>query len=57
MAETCQYGSWQAVEEELSVLRKTVTNAARGVGSSKPKVLEPKPFDGTRSSKDLENFL
>lgn len=57
VAETGQYGSWQAVEEELSVLRKTITNAARGVGSSKTKVPKPKPFIGTRISKDLENFL
>lgn len=48
---------WQAIEEELSILRKAVANIARGVGSSKPKVLELKPFAGTRSSKDVENIL
>ena len=48
---------WQAVEEEISVLKKAVANAAVGVGSSKPKVPEPKTFAGARSSKDLENFL
>jgi hypothetical protein len=48
---------WQAIEEELFVLRKVVANIAGAVGSSKPKVLELKPFAGTRSSKDVENIL
>ena len=48
---------WQVVEEVISVLKKAVTNAAGGVGSSKLKVPEPKTFAGARSSKDLENFL
>jgi hypothetical protein len=37
-------------------LRKAVANAAGGVGSSKPKVQEPKPLASTRSSKDMKTF-
>jgi len=47
----------QAVDAELAVLKQAVTAASGSVGSSKPKVPEPKPFDGVQSSRELENFL
>ena len=47
----------QVLNEEISVLRRAVSNIPAGVGSSKPRLPEPKPFDGVRSSKELENFL
>jgi hypothetical protein len=47
----------QAIDTELAVLKQTVAAVSGGAGSSKPKVPEPKPFDGVRSSKELENFL
>ncbi|KAI5602817.1 hypothetical protein BDE02_01G179500 [Populus trichocarpa] len=47
----------QAVNAELAVLKQAVAAASGGAGSFKPKVPEPKPFDGVWSSKELENFL
>lgn len=45
----------QVLEDEIVVLKKAVVNIL-GVGSSsKSKLLEPKSFGGTRSSKELEN--
>jgi hypothetical protein len=45
------------LEGEIAVLKKAVVSAPTGGGSSKPRVPEPKPFCGARSSKELENFL
>ena len=45
------------LEGEIAVLKKAVVSAPMGGGSSKPRVPEPKPFCGARSSKELENFL
>jgi len=47
----------QAVDADLAVLKQAAAAASGGAGSSKPKVPEPKPFDGVQSSKELENFL
>jgi len=47
----------QVLEDEIAILKKTVVNIPRGGGSSKSKLPEPKSFGGTRSSKELENFL
>jgi len=45
------------LEREIAVLKKAVVSAPTSGGLSKPRVLEPKPFCGARSSKELENFL
>ncbi|XP_061956833.1 uncharacterized protein LOC133678522 [Populus nigra] len=47
----------QILEGEIAVLKKAVVSTPMGGGSSKPRVPEPKPFCGARSSKELENFL
>lgn len=39
------------------VLKKAVAIVPTSGGASKPKLLEPKPSSGARSSKKLENFL
>ena len=41
----------QDVFEELDVLEKALASVGGSGGSFKPKVLEPKSFDGSKSSK------
>jgi hypothetical protein len=40
----------QVLEEEIAVLKRAVTTVPTGDGTSKPKLLEPKPFGGVTSS-------
>jgi hypothetical protein len=40
----------QVLEEKIAVLKRAVTTVPTGDGTSKPKLLEPKPFGGVRSS-------
>ena len=47
----------QVLEDEIAILKKAVVNVPGGGDSSKSKLPEPKSFGGTRSSKELENFL
>ena len=47
----------QVLKEKIYVLRQAVSNIHAGIGSSKPRLPEPKPYSGVRSSKELENFL
>jgi 7,8-dihydro-6-hydroxymethylpterin-pyrophosphokinase len=46
----------EAVEEAIDILKKDMENTFVGTGIFKSKVLKLKPFDGVRSSKELENF-
>ena len=52
-------GSVTNLESELSLLKRAVstTPTHSKAGPSKIKVPEPIPFGGTRSAKELENFL
>ena len=46
------------LEEEMSLVKRIMNSRpTMGETSSKIKVPEPKVFGGTRSAKDLENFL
>ena len=46
------------LEIEIALLKRVVNGLLRvGEVATKMKVPEPKPFDGARSAKDLENFL
>ena len=47
----------QVLKEKIYVLRRAVSNILAGVGSLKTRLLEPKPFNGVQSSKELVNFL
>jgi len=47
----------QVLDREIAVLKRDVVTVLISDGTSKPRVPEPKPFDGTRSSKELENFM
>ena len=45
------------LQEEIAVLKRAVATVPTGGGTSKPRLPDPKPFGGARSSKELENFL
>jgi len=47
----------EAVEEAIDILKKDMENTFVGTGIFKSKVPKLKPFDGVRSSKELENFF
>lgn len=47
----------EAVKETIVILKREVRNTSGGASTFKPKVLEPKSFNGERNSKELENFL
>lgn len=47
----------EVAEEAIAILKKAVANIFVGTCISKPKVLELKPFDRVRSSKEFKNFF
>ena len=49
----------QTLQEDVAVLKKAVLRTSPRTTDAAPKVIvpEPKGFDGTRSAKELENFL
>ena len=49
-----------SLEGEIVLLKRAVVQGTRAAADPPPvkvRVLEPKPFGGTRNAKDLENFL
>jgi len=47
----------EVVEEAIDILKKDMENTFVGTGIFKSKVPKLKPFDGVRSSKELEKFF
>ncbi|KAL4652048.1 hypothetical protein ACB092_01G204800 [Castanea dentata] len=46
------------LENEIALLKRAMSSLPReGEMATKVKVLEPKPFNGARNAKDLENFM
>lgn len=51
---------FEALDGEMALVKRATTNTigtSEGVAVQKIKVPEPKPFQGTRNAKELENFL
>ena len=54
----CNKKTTSQLEIEIALLKMAVSGLLReGEVATKVKVLELNPFNGARSSKDLENFL
>ena len=46
------------LETKIALLKRVISGLPKeGEVATKVKVLEPKPFNGARNAKDLENFL
>lgn len=42
---------------DIKLIKSMMQNSLHGKVAIKMKILDPKPFNGTQSAKDLENFL